>query len=406
MQVDSGKPGLLGRIHPQLRLFLVAVMLMGIAAGILETTFNNFLSDTFDIAPDSRGFLEFPRELPGFLTALFAGLLFFLPETMIGAACAVCVGLGMIGISIWGASWHTMLAFMILWSIGAHLLMPVRSSIGIHLAHEKRRGRRLGQIAGAGIGATLIGCGVVWIGTKYLHAGYSTIFMLGGLAALAGGCVFALMRLPEAHLKRSRFVWNRRYWLYYLLALLFGARKQIFMTFGPWVLVRVFKQPAYVIAQLWMAAAVLGMFVQPALGRVIDRFGERKVLVADSLLVLAVCMGYGFSARIPDGRFALWLLYACYVGDHLLFGVNMARTTYLSKIVVKPQDLAPTLSLGITINHAVSMSVPALGGLVWLRYGYPAVFIGAGGVAVLMLLFSLFVRPRRDPSRRGCPRRP
>ncbi|NQT92084.1 MAG: MFS transporter, partial [Lentisphaerae bacterium] len=343
---------------------------------------------------DARGFLEFPRELPGFLTALFAGLLFFLPETMIGAACALCVGFGMIGISVWGASWHTMLAFMILWSTGTHLLMPVRSSVGIHLADEKRRGRRLGQIAGAGIGATLLGCGVVWIGMKYLGAGHSTIFLVGGLAALAAGPFFAAMRLPGAHLKRSRFVWNRRYWLYYVLALLFGARKQIFITFGPWVLVRVFKQPAYVIAQLWMAAAALGMFVQPVLGRVIDRFGERKVLVADSLLVLAVCVGYGFSARIAGAQFALWLLYACYVGDHLLFGVNMARTTYLSKIVVKPEDLAPTLSLGITINHAVSMSVPAIGGLIWVRHGYEAVFAAAGGVALLMLLFSLCLRIR------------
>ena len=166
MQVTSQRQGVLGRINPQLRLFLVAVMLMGVAGGIFETTFNNFLSDTFDIEADARGFLEFPRELPGFLTALFAGLLFFLPETMIGAAAAVCVGAGMIGIAVWGASWHTMLAFMILWSAGTHLLMPVRSSVGILLADEKRQGRRLGQVAGAGIGATLLGCGVVWIGTK------------------------------------------------------------------------------------------------------------------------------------------------------------------------------------------------------------------------------------------------
>lgn len=372
---------------------------MGVAGGIFETTFNNFLSDTFDIEADARGFLEFPRELPGFLTALFAGLLFFLPETMIGAAAAVCVGAGMIGIAVWGASWHTMLAFMILWSAGTHLLMPVRSSVGILLADEKRQGRRLGQVAGAGIGATLLGCGVVWIGTKHLQASHATIFMIGGVAALAAGGIYALMRLPDAHLKRSRFVWDRRYWLFYVLALLFGARKQVFITFAPWVLVRIFQQPAYVIAQLWMAAAVLGIFVQPALGRVIDRFGERKVLVADSLLVLSVCAGYGLSARIADGRFALWLLYVCYVGDHLLFGVNMARTTYLSKIVVKPQDLAPTLSLGVTINHAVSMTVPAIGGLIWIRHGYAAVFTAAGGVAVLMFLFSLLVRaPTHRPA--------
>ena len=379
-------------INPQLRLFLAAVMLMGVAGGIFETTFNNFLSDSFDISADARGFLEFPRELPGFLTALFAGLLFFLPETLVGAAAAMLVGVGMLGIAVWGASWPVMLGFMIVWSMGAHLLMPVRSSVSIHLAHDERRGRRLGQVAGAGIAATLVGCGVVWVGTKYVAADYSVIFAIGGVSALAGGILFACMRLPEAHLRRPRFVWNRRYWLFYVLALLFGARKQIFITFGPWVLVRVFHQPVYVIAQLWMAAAVLGVVVQPVLGRVIDRFGERKVLIVDSLLVFAVCAGYGLSGRVPNGHLALWLLYVCYVGDHLLFGVNMARTTYLSKIAVTPAHVAPTLSLGITINHAVSMTVPILGGLIWVRHGYTAVFGAAAVVALLMLLFSSLLR--------------
>jgi MFS family permease len=140
-----------------------------------------------------------------------------------------------------------------------------------------------------------------------------------------------------------------------------------------------------------MAAAVLGMFFNPVLGRVIDRFGERRVLVMDSIFVFAVCMGYGLSHLIESRGIALGLLYVCYVTDHLLFGVNMARTTYLSKIVVRREDIAPTLSLGISINHAVSMSMPALGGIMWMKYGHPSVFMGAAAVALLMLIFSTFV---------------
>lgn len=381
-------------MSPQLRLFILGILLTGMAGGIFETTFNNYLSDTFHIGADARGFLEFPRELPGFLTALFAGMLFFLPETMIAAACGVAIGLGMIGIGIWGASWSAMLALMILWSTGTHLLMPVRSSVSIHLAEDARPGRRLGQVYGAGLAATIIGCGAVWICTKYLQAAYSVMFSIGGIAALLSSLAFGAMRLPHAHLKRPSFIWRRRYWLYYVLAFLFGARKQIFITFGPWVLVRVFDQPAYVIAQLWIAAAVLGVVVQPVLGRMIDRFGERRVLVADSILVFTVCAGYAFTHLIEERGFALWVLYACYVGDHLLFGVNMARTTYLSKIAPK-EHVSPTLSLGITINHAVSMSVPSLGGLMWIRFGHPSVFMAAAGIAVLMCLFSLMIPAHR-----------
>ncbi len=380
------------RMTPQLRLFLLGIMLVGVAGGIFETTFNNFLNDTFDISANARGFLEFPRELPGFLTALFAGLLFFLPETLIAAFCALTIGIGMIGIAIWGQSWMWMMTFMIVWSSGIHLMMPIRSSVTMHLADSSQKGRRLGQVAGAGVAATLIGCGIVWIGMKYFDIGYSLTFIIGGISAIVAAAVFAVMRLPEAHLKRPSFVWNRKYWLFYTLAFLFGARKQIFITFGPWVLVKVFHQPAYIIAQLWMVAGVLGMFFNPALGRIIDRFGERKVLVADSIFVFLVCMGYGLSHLIANDSWALGLLYVCYVTDHLLFGVNMARTTYLSKIVVKKEDIAPTLSMGISINHAVSMSIPALGGIMWMKFGHSSVFMGAAVVALFMLVFSSMVK--------------
>ena len=386
------------RMNPQLRLFLLGMMLLGVAAGIFETTFNNFLSDTFDISANARGFLEFPRELPGFLTALFAGMLFFLPETLIAAFCALTIGIGMIGIAIWGQSWMWMMTFMIVWSSGLHLMMPITSSVTMYLADPDKKGERLGQVTGAGLFAILLGCGLVWIGMKYLDMGYSLMFIIGGVSAIIGAVVFAVMRLPGAHLKRPSFVWNKKYWLFYVLASLFGARKQIFITFGPWVLVRIFDQPAYIIAQLWMVSGVLGMFFNPVLGRIIDRFGERKVLIVDSILVFLVCMGYGLSHLLADAEVALGLLYVCYVGDHLLFGVNMARSTYLSKIVVKQEDVAPTLSLGISINHAVSMAVPALGGIMWMKYGHSSVFMGAAVVAVFMLIFSSMVATNEEHS--------
>jgi hypothetical protein len=198
--------------------------------------------------------------------------------------------------------------------------------------------------------------------------------------------------MPGAHLDRPRFIWNRQYGLYYVLQLLFGARKQIFITFGPWVLVRIFHQPVWIFAQLWIAASVIGLFFQPALGRAIDRLGERTVLMLDGFLTFSVCMGYAFAHKIPVPGLALGLLYACLVGDQLLFGTGMARDTYLSKIAVKKEDITPTLSLGVSINHVVSMSIPSVGGLLWMKYGHPAVFYAASGIALLMILFTSRIR--------------
>lgn len=385
-------------LERNLFLFLAGMALLGVSGGMMETTFNNYVSDTFNLGADARGILEFPRELPGFLTALFAGMLFFLAETRIAGFSAMAVGFGMLGLAFIGPHWAGMLIFMTIWSTGAHLMMPVRSSIAMELAMSTQRGRRLGQISATAIAASIVGCVIVWVTMRWLHASYRLIFVLGGLASIAASVFLFAMRLPNAHLQRPKFIWNERYWLYYTLALLFGARKQVFITFGPWVLIRIFHQPAWIFAQLWIAAAVLGVFFQPMLGRAIDHFGERAVLLTDSVLILLVCLGYGFAHYLSNHAAALGLLYACFVADNLLFGVNMARDTYLSKIVIQKEHLAPTLSLGISINHVVSMSIPALGGLMWIRYGHSSVFLATAGIAVLMGVFSSFVRV--DPTTR------
>ncbi|MBI2441909.1 MAG: MFS transporter [Lentisphaerae bacterium] len=394
----NSPPSFLARVrglNPQLKLFLAGVALLSITGGIGESTFNNFLSDTFNLSARSRGFLEFPRELPGLLTALFAGALFFLSETRLAAFAALCVGVGMLGLAFWGASWTMMLIFMIVWSIGIHLLIALRSSIGMALAHPEHKGRRLGQIQGVGIAASIVGCAIVWLLMKYLEAGYRAMFFIGGVLALAAAFFLLAMGMPKAPGQRSKFVFRPQYWLFYLQALLFGARKQIFITFGPWVLIKIFNQPAYIFAQLWMVAGALGVMFQPALGRAIDRFGERRVLMADAALIFGVCLGYGYAHLIGSRFLALGLLYACFVGDLLLFGTNMARDTYLAKIALKPEDVAPSLSLGVSINHIVSMSVPALGGMLWMRYGHASVFLAAAGVAVLMLIFSNLISTGR-----------
>jgi MFS family permease len=379
-------------LERNLLLFLAGMALLGASGGMMETTFNNYVSDVFKLGADARGRLEFPRELPGFLTALFAGILCFLPETLIAGFSALAVGAGMLGLAFIGPSWPALLAVTTVWSIGAHLLMPIRSSLTMEMATAGQRGRRLGQIASTALAASIAGCAVVWICMRFLKVSYPVIFIIGALAAFAASGFLFAMRMPNAHLQRPKFVWRQHYWLYYVLSLLFGARKQVFITFGPWVLIRIFHQPVWIFAQLWIAAAILGVFFQPWLGRAIDRWGERRVLLADSLLLLLVCLGYGFA----HGKLGLYLLYACFVGDNLLFGVNMARDTYLSKILLKKEHLAPTLSLGITINHAVSMSVPTLGGLLWIRYGHPSVFAATAVIALLMAAFSAMVRlPKR-----------
>jgi len=393
---DGGTPSH-GRAAPllprrNLRLFVMGTVCLAIVGGTVDPTFNNYLNDVFRMTALERGKLEFPREMPGFLTALFAGILFFLPETRIAAASSLAIGAAMFGLAFCGSGWTMMLALVILWNTGLHLLMPVRSSIAMELAHETHKGRMLGLLASVGIAASIIGSITAWTVMKLSPANYRLTFIIGGCIAVCAAAAQFLMRMPAAHLQRPKFVWHKSYWVYYVLAVMSGARKQVFITFGPLVLIKVFDQPPQTFAELAIAGSVLGMVVQPVLGRSIDRFGERAVLMVASVCVALVCVGYGFAHLLGSRSMALGLLYVCYVGDQLLFGANMARDTYLSKIAVKPAHVSPTLSLGITIDHVVSMTVPALGGWMWVKYGYSHVFVAAAGVALLTVVVSALVR--------------
>ena len=378
---------------PQLLIFLAGVMFLAAASGVFETTFNNFLNDTFHITADQRGRLEFPRELPGFLVAVTAGILFFLPEVRMASIAALAISMGLMGLVFWTHTVNTMLVWMIVWSFGAHLMMPVQSSIGLSLAKANKVGTRLGQIGGVGTFAIIAGCSVVWIGIKYLHFSYTTMFAIGGVSALCAVLMFLRMR-PRglSGSSSTKFVFKKRYSLFYVLNLLFGARKQMFITFGPWVLVNVFGEPAHTIAKLWIVSSIIGIFFKPQLGKFIDRFGERAILTADAVLLMGVCLGYGFAQRLPLGNYAIYLVYGCFVLDHLLFSVGMARDTYLSKIVEDKSDLTPSLSMGVSINHFVSMSIPTVGGILWMQHGYEYVFLAAAGIAVLMFVVVRFVR--------------
>ena len=162
---------------------------------------------------------------------------------------------------------------------------------------------------------------------------------------------------------------RRRYWLYYVLAVLFGARKQIFLTFAPWLLVSSYGQTASGLALAMGISAGLGLFSKPLFGTLIDKFGERAVLTWESVLVTLMCLGYAAAPCALAPASAVVLLYSLYILDELLFSLSMARTTYLSRIVSSDDELVPTLGMGGTLDHAVSMTVPVGAGLLWAMVG-------------------------------------
>jgi MFS family permease len=372
-------------------LFCVAGAFLGIYTGLYDPIFNNYLSDVFKISESARGGLEFFRELPGFLVVFFSGMLVFLADTRIAMISLTVMSLGLWGQGFMSPGLPWAVVWMMMWSTGSHLFMPVSNSIVVGLSNPGEVGRRLGKWSGINTAASLVGYLVVWAGFRYLGLDYRWTFGAAGLVGLAAAlCLLGLRTTKTVRRQGPAIFFKKKYSLYYLLSVLFGARKQIFLTFGPWVLIKIFHQPVATFAMLGLIGTGLGIFFKPALGAAIDKVGERAVIMAESLTLVAICVGYGYADLFPPAV-ALVVAYACFVGDNLLFACLMARATYLNKIVDDRADLTPTLSMGVTVDHAVSMTIPFFAGLLWESMGYRYVFLVAAALAVINFIAATFI---------------
>ncbi len=374
-------------------LLLLATLFFGAVSGIFTSTLNNYLSDVHHFTAENRGWLEFPRELPGFLIfAVMGALLLRLRESRIAVVAMVLTATGALGLGFLSHGMTTLVLFIVVWSMGDHIIFTVEGPLGLKLANRGGEGRRLGQLGGARNLGTILGVSLVWILARAVGDRYDLFYALGAIFAATAGFFYARLHLGQQDPPSRKIMYHKEYRLFYAISALFGIRKQIFLVFGTWVLVSLHNVPVATIALLYFIASVLGVIMRPLLGDVIDWVGERAVLATDEVLLLVVCMVYAFASQLVPSPWDLRLLYGAYVLDIVLFALRVARTTYLKKIALDPADITPTISLGITIDHAVAMTLPVLSGWIWERFGFQYVFIMAGAIAVAGFFICLQIK--------------
>ena len=174
--------------------------------------------------------------------------------------------------------------------------------------------------------------------------------------------------------------------------MLYGSRKQIFLTFAPWVLVTVFHQPTQTIATLFLIGGMIGIVFQPLLGWATDRLGERIVMLSESVLLVFVCLGYGFARFLVSENTAFLIACVCFLVDQMLMSVNIARSTYIKKIALHPSHVQPALTMSVSIDHIFSIIVALLGGVIWDALGFQYVFLLGALIAVGNLIAALYIR--------------
>lgn len=379
-------------IHRDLALFISTIAALGFADSIFNSVFNNFLNETFSLDNFNRTFLEFPREFGGFLVVFVSATLYFVRSRRLAFVAILCGVAGLIMMALFSVTFHWMFAWLFLFSLGQHMFMPLNTSIAMELAETGKTGRRLGQLNAIRNTAAIFGSFFIFLGFKYFHFNFKLSFLVAASFYLLSALLLFSMKPGNAHPPALHLKFHREYRLYYWLSILFGTRKQIFLTFAPWVLVTVFKQPTAILATLLTIAGISGILFQPILGRAVDSLGERTVLALEAFFLIFVCMGYGFSRDIFSPNTAFLVACACFIADQLLMSVNMARATYLKKIAVHPSHITPTLTMSVSLDHIFSISIALLGGVVWAKWGYQTVFVCGAGIAVLNLVSAMFIK--------------
>lgn len=366
---------------------------------------NNFVVERAAFTGKEIGFLQSVREIPGFLSFAAVLLLPFIREQNLAVLSLFLLGLGT-AVTGYFPSFYGLLATTFLMSVGFHYYETMNQSLTLQLVDKRRAPMHLaGQLKAASIGTLAIFLVIMLcFDDKLLHLiqgllgietpisgfnwGYEPIYLIAGLftIAVAIGCKAYYPMFQAAEVQTKRLFLRRRYWLYYALIFMSGARRQIFMVFAAFLMVEKFGYDVTAITLLYMVNLIANIWIAPYIGRFIAKMGERRALILEYAGLIVVFASY---AVVEDHRIAA----ALYIIDHLFFAFAIAIKTYFQKIA-DPRDIAATAGVSFTINHIAAVGIPAAFGFLWLSSPGSVFLIGAG-MAAISLMLALLVP--RDP---------
>ena len=322
--------------------------------------FQNFLRDIHHAGPMQLGGLESTREIPGLLAAIMAGTLVALAEVRIATLGLAITAIG-IGVTGYMPTFSIIVFSTVFWSIGFHLWAAVAQALVLNLSRGSDGGRHLGRMGGISAMATLSALGLSWLLTRIVpHFGYTRYFVLAGIAIAGASMLCAQLSRPKTVTPRKRLILRREYGLFYLLTFLEGCRRQIFSIFASYALIVVYHVPLTSMLMLQFINAIMISITAPAMGRVIDKRGEKGPLRFYSIGLIVVFLGYAIVHNV-------YALYALFLLDNVLFSFGVGYTTYLNRIV-RPGELTPCLAMGVTMNHIAAVTVPIGGALLWQHF--------------------------------------
>ncbi|HCL94403.1 MAG: MFS transporter [Proteobacteria bacterium TMED51] len=368
------------RSRPEFLLLLMAGA-VPLSFATWQALLNNFAIERAAFSGAEIGILQSLRELPGFLAFTVVFLLFLLKEQRIALISLILLGIGTALTGFFPTVIGLYLTTVVM-SIGFHYFETIQTSLSLQWIETERTAEVLGRIIAVGAFTSIVAFAAIWLAFDVMSLDFVTVYILGGgiTVAIAVGAWLCFPQFPIRVRQRRKLILRKRYWLYYALTFLSGARRQIFIVFAGFLMVEKFGYSVAAISVLFLVNATLNMLFAARIGRVIGRVGERTALIFEYIGLVGVFVAYAF---VNNAHLAAGL----YIVDHFFFALAIAIKTYFQKIV-DPADIASSAGVSFTINHIAAVVLPAALGVLWLS-SPAAVFLVGAGLAGLSLLLSL-----------------
>jgi len=344
---------------------------------------NNFAVHELDFTGREIGIQQSIREIPGFLSFLAVYFLLVMREQTLAYLSLLLLGIGVAVTGYFPSVWGFYLTTFVM-SVGFHYYETAAQSLSLQWLPKATAAASMGEIIAVGAFAQLVAYGLILIGWKTLDLSFTTVFLVAGCLTLVV-LLFLFVAYPafrEGVPQHKKLILRRRYWLYYALTFMGGARRQIFTVFAGFLMVERFGYEVHEVAALFFLNSAANMILAPKIGKLIGRFGERTALTVEYVGLIAVFTTYAFvtNAVVAGGL---------YVIDHAFFAIAIAMRTYFQKIA-DPADIAPTAGVSFTINHIAVVVIPVCFGLLWL-WSPAAVFLAGAAMAAVSLFLARLV---------------
>ena len=360
-------------------MFFVSLITFGLSYGLYKGVIDNYLAEIVSMSSFDKGLSEFFREIPGLLMVFIIAVLYMLSAEKLYKLGAVIMLAGMAGHALVPTSKVMITIAIFVFSLGEHIQLGMKTTIALQYAKEGKGGNAQGLMNSAYRIGTLTGYLVIIAVFYFLSAAealYRSVFWVSaGIIVLGLLSTLKMNGSSQTDETKRRFYFKKKYTKYYMLEVFYGARKQIFLTFGPYVLVLFYGANAMVISVLFAISSVCIFFASPLVGKIIDRFGYKIVMVMDTLILVIVCFFYGFAHHLFPKNVAFIVCCVNYILDSIISLASMASNVYVQDLADSADEVRATISTGLSVNHLITILIALFGGWIWQALGIETLFV-------------------------------